>query len=149
MSMAHAVEGRFPFLDHRVVELCASLPPRAKLKGLREKHLLREAVRQDLPECITDRPKQPYRAPDAASFLGGDAPDYVEELLSQEAICRAGLFDPRPVAKLAQKCRSGAVMGQRDGMAVTGILSAQLLDSLLIRGEPLRTGTSARKIAAI
>jgi len=43
MAMAHGVEGRFPFLDHRVVELAARIPPRMKLKGLREKHILRRA----------------------------------------------------------------------------------------------------------
>jgi asparagine synthase (glutamine-hydrolysing) len=68
VAMAHAVEGRFPFLDHRVVELGARLPPEMKLKGLREKHVLREALGRYLPGEIAERPKQPYRAPDSESF---------------------------------------------------------------------------------
>ena len=62
VSMAHAVEGRFPFLDHRVVEFAATLPPRLKLRGLIEKYLLRRSLQGDLPAAIAWRPKQPYRA---------------------------------------------------------------------------------------
>src|SRR6185503_4441105 len=93
VAMAHAVEGRFPFLDHRVVELAASLPPSLKLKSLREKYLLRETLGRHLPNVIVDRPKQPYRAPDSESFVKGDHA-YVDELLSPAAIGRAGYFEP-------------------------------------------------------
>jgi len=50
--MAHAVEGRFPFLDHRVVAFAAGLPPRLKLRGLTEKYLLRRSVGRDLPPAL-------------------------------------------------------------------------------------------------
>ncbi|HWK40032.1 MAG TPA: asparagine synthase (glutamine-hydrolyzing), partial [Hyphomicrobium sp.] len=69
VSMANAVEGRFPFLDHRLIELAARIPPRLKLKGLREKHILRESVKDLLPNGIAQRPKQPYRAPESQAFL--------------------------------------------------------------------------------
>ena len=69
VSMAHAVEGRFPFLDYRVVEFAATLPPRLKLRGLIEKYLLRRSMQGDLPAAIAWRPKQPYRAPDSPVFL--------------------------------------------------------------------------------
>ena len=82
MAMANAVEGRFPFLDHRVVELAARIPPRLKLRGLTEKHVLREAARGLVPAAMAARPKQPYRAPDSASFCSASAPDYVGRLLS-------------------------------------------------------------------
>ncbi|MGH7554978.1 MAG: asparagine synthase (glutamine-hydrolyzing), partial [Longimicrobiales bacterium] len=64
VSMAHAVEGRFPFLDHRVVEFAARIPPQLKIRGLREKHILRESAKRLLPKEIVNRTKQPYRAPD-------------------------------------------------------------------------------------
>jgi asparagine synthase (glutamine-hydrolysing) len=134
VAMAHAVEGRFPFLDHRVVEFAARIPPRMKLKGLKEKHVLRRAVGRHLPPVIADRPKQPYRAPDGQSFFGPGAPAYVEELLSPAALARAGYFDARPVQKLVQKCRAGGPLGVRDNMALVGILSVQLLDHLFVRG---------------
>src|SRR5690606_13836379 len=63
MLAAHAVEGRFPFLDVGVAELAASLPERLRLNGIREKHLLRVALRGVVPDDINRRPKRPYRAP--------------------------------------------------------------------------------------
>ena len=67
VAMAHAVEGRFPFLDHRVVEFSARLPPGLKMKGLREKYLLKRAFAGAVPPSVLRRPKQPYRAIEIAS----------------------------------------------------------------------------------
>ena len=134
VAMAHAVEGRFPFLDHRVVELGAGLAPAMKLRGLREKYLLRRQLGRHLPRTIVERPKQPYRAPDSESFLHAGAPGYVEALLAPDAIARAGYFEPRAVRRLVDKCRSplGAVSAG-DNMAFIGILSTQLLHSCYVR----------------
>ncbi|MBN1443365.1 MAG: asparagine synthase (glutamine-hydrolyzing), partial [Planctomycetes bacterium] len=128
MGMAHSVEGRFPFLDHRVVEFAARLPPRLKMKGLDEKHILKRAVGDLVPPSVLRRPKQPYRAPDAASFFtGGKArADYVDELLCAESLRRGGLFDPEPVGRLVDKIRTGRARGARDNMALVGILSTQI-----------------------
>ena len=126
VAMAHAVEGRFPFLDPRVVDFAARLPPRLKLKGLREKHVLRAAFRGRLPAAIGARAKQPYRAPDAACFFGPTAPAWVAEALSRDALRRTGWFDPDAVALLARKAAAGGVMGFADNQALVGVLSAQL-----------------------
>ena len=133
VSMAHAVEGRFPFLDHRVAEFAAALPPRMKLRGLTEKYLLRRSLQGDLPAAIAWRPKQPYRAPDSQCFFDGDSPDYAQDLLSPAAIARTGYFDPHSVEKLVRKCRAAGAGGFRDNMALVGILSVQLLDHFFIR----------------
>jgi asparagine synthase (glutamine-hydrolysing) len=125
MTMAHGVETRFPFLDHRVVEFAARIPPRLKLQGLREKHILRRATADLLPPAIAGRVKQPYRAPDSASFAGAEAA-YAGDLLSTHAIARAGLFNPQAAAKLLEKCRRGAISGFRDNAALVGMISAQL-----------------------
>ncbi len=133
VAMAHAVEGRFPFLDHRVVELGARLAPSLKLKGLREKHVLRRALGRYLPGEIAERPKQPYRAPDSESFLHAGAPDYVRALLSPEAIARAGYFEPRAVGHLVAKCtRPHGAVSAGDNMAFMALLSTQLLHSHFI-----------------
>jgi asparagine synthase (glutamine-hydrolysing) len=134
VAMGNAVEGRFPFLDHRVVEFSTRIAPHLRMKVLREKHLLRESMRPYVPASILNRTKQPYRAPDSESFFGAAPPGYVEELLSSAAISRSGYFNPRSVAKLVQKCRSGGAIGFRDNMALVGILSVQLLDHLYVRG---------------
>jgi asparagine synthase (glutamine-hydrolysing) len=136
VAMAHAVEGRFPFLDHRVVEFGAALAPSLKLRGLREKYLLRRALGRHVPRAIVERPKQPYRAPDSESFLAERSPDYVGALLSSRAIARAGYFDGRAVAALVQKCRAArGRVSAGDNMAFMGILSTQLLHSAFV--EPL------------
>ena len=68
-AMAHSVEGRFPFLDVRVVEFANRLPPDLKLFGLMEKYLLKRLASQWLPEEIWKRRKRPYRAPIHRSFI--------------------------------------------------------------------------------
>jgi asparagine synthase (glutamine-hydrolysing) len=124
--MAHGVEGRFPFLDHRLVEFANRLPPEMKLKGLEEKHVLRQVARNLLPGSIIDRPKQPYRAPDSRSFAGGAEPAYLADTMGTAAISKAGLFNPVAVSRLLAKCRAQAVSGFRDNAAFVGILSTQL-----------------------
>ncbi|WJH41000.1 asparagine synthase C-terminal domain-containing protein [Aliirhizobium terrae] len=128
MAMAHGVEGRFPFLDHRLVEFACRLSPDAKLRGLREKHILREAGKDLLPKSVTERQKQPYRAPDSGSFTGPNRQEqpYVAEMFSERAITTAGLFNPLAVSKLHSKCRAQDVAGFRDNAAFVGILSTQL-----------------------
>lgn len=125
--MAHSVEGRFPFLDHRVMEFASRLPLSCKMKVLDEKHLLKKAMKSSLPEEITKRKKQPYMAPDSKSFFGDKTPDYVSSLLSEETISRYGYFNPQAVRLLVKKCKKGVVTGFRDNMALVCILSTQLL----------------------
>jgi asparagine synthase (glutamine-hydrolysing) len=139
MLMAHSVEGRFPFLDRDVVELGASLPAFFKLHGLDEKHVLKRAARDLVPASILRRPKQPYRAPDALSFIMRGAPAWVEEMVSEQVLREAGTFDPQAVRTLWQKCLARAESGQfsnTDNMAVVGVLSAQLLHHQFVRRAP-------------
>ncbi len=126
MAMAHGVEGRFPFLDHRVVEFASKLPTTLKLKVLREKHILRECARGLLPDAIAERTKQPYRAPDSQSFVGDAEPAYIPDLLSEQSIRQDGLFDPSAVRMLHQKCRGGRFVGNRQNTAFVGIVSTLL-----------------------
>ncbi|MFC0218944.1 asparagine synthase (glutamine-hydrolyzing) [Pseudochelatococcus lubricantis] len=126
MAMAHGVEGRFPFLDHRVVEFAARVPPGLQLRTLREKHLLRLAAADLLPPAIAARPKQPYRAPDSRSFAGPSTPDYVAEMLSPRYVREVGLFNPASVERLAVKSQNLQTQGFRDNAAFVGILSTQL-----------------------
>jgi len=134
MTAAHSVEGRYPFLDHRVVEFAASLPPKYKLRGLQEKYLLKKAVADLLPASITERPKQPYRAPIAESFLGEERPDYVAQLLSPSEIEGAGYFDPTAVSMILRKHQRGLPLSEGDEMALVAVLSTQLLHRLFIQG---------------
>src|SRR5919202_6412019 len=100
MGMAHGVEGRFPFPEQRPFEFPAALPERSKLRGLREKEILRRWAARIVPPAVHERPKQPYRAPDAPAFFGPEEPEYVEALLDDASLQRTGIFDPSAVAGL-------------------------------------------------
>ncbi len=133
MAMAHGVEGRFPFLDHRVVEMAARIPVALKMRGLREKHVLREAFAPMLPHTIAQRVKQPYRAPDAPSFVGEGAPPWVAERVAPCALEETGFFNEGAVGKLMAKCAKGRPLGFKDNTALVGILSTQLWHKQFMR----------------
>jgi asparagine synthase (glutamine-hydrolysing) len=127
MAMAHGMEGRFPFLDHRLHAFASRLPTRALLRGLREKDLLRRWADVHLPTTMPRRTKQPYRAPDVAAFYNdGPAPTYRDEVLGDDALRRAGLFDRDAVGGLIRRCESGRATGFHENQAMVGILSAQI-----------------------
>ena len=138
MAMANSVEGRYPFLDHRVVELAARVPCRYRLNGLTEKYILKQIARNIIPDELIDRPKQPYRAPISRCFFGKEAPDYVDELLSEDSLKKTGYFNPEKVSKLTSKCQrqKGLILSERENMALVGILSTQLVDHQFIRNFP-------------
>jgi asparagine synthase (glutamine-hydrolysing) len=134
VAMANSIEGRFPFLDHRVIEFANRLPPQWKIRGLTEKYILRRALADLLPSDIVNRTKQPYRAPDNQSFFfEGEPLDFVADLMSPERIRAAGYFDAAAVARLIEKCRAGRVAGFADNQAFVGILSTMLLDEMFVR----------------
>jgi asparagine synthase (glutamine-hydrolysing) len=139
MLMASSIEGRFPFLDPEVMAQAVGLPDELRLAGLHEKVALKKAFADRIPVEILTRKKQPYRAPVVRPFFWPSVPPYVEEVLSPRAVRAAGIFDPAPVEQLLAKCRAagGAGMSNSDEMAFCSVLSVQLLDRDLIRGERL------------
>ena len=138
MAMANSIEGRFPYLDYRVIEFACRVPKRLRIRGLDEKFLLKQAARQMIPDELVNRPKQPYRAPISRCFFGDRKLDYVDELMSERQIQEKGYFDPKKVTRLIAKCRSrqGSLLSERENMALVGILSTQLLDQQFIRDFP-------------
>jgi len=128
MMMGNSVEGRFPFLDHRVVEFAAKLPPHLKLNGLTEKFALKKAFADFLPTEIINRSKQPYRAPIAQVFLGNKRPALIESLISEEKIKDYGYFNPAAAKQLINKLkRPNGAASARDDMAIVALASTQLM----------------------
>ena len=127
VAMANSVEGRFPFLDYRMVEFANRLPTGMKLRGLTEKYLLKKLGRQWLPPSIWQRPKRPYRAPINRCFFGPEDPGYVRDLLSPSSLRDSDLFNPESVGHLVDRITRGHRIGETDDMAVAGIISTQLL----------------------
>ncbi|NQU79393.1 asparagine synthase (glutamine-hydrolyzing) [Candidatus Woesearchaeota archaeon] len=83
MTMAHSVEERVPFLDHRIVEFSFTLPPRYKMYGLKEKYILKKAMKGLLPEVIIKRKKRGYNTP-MDHWLKGELKGQMEELLAEK-----------------------------------------------------------------
>lgn len=132
VAMAGSIEARFPYLDHTLIEFANRLPPSYKIQGLTEKAILRKALADLLPADIATRTKQPYRAPDSASFfVDGEPLDYVAALFDPDHLRQSGLFDVDAVGRLYAKARAGRATGFADNQAFVGILSTLLLDSPL------------------
>ncbi|MCW7541671.1 asparagine synthase (glutamine-hydrolyzing) [Aquabacterium sp. A7-Y] len=137
VAMAASVECRHPFLDTALIEFANRLPASWKLRGLTEKHLLKQSMAGLLPESVRQRTKQPYRAPDSGCFFEAGRPvDYVAELLSPRKLADSGYFDPPAVARLLEKCRAGRALGFGDNMAFVGIVSTLLLHEQMVDRPP-------------
>ncbi len=134
MAMANSVEGRYPFLDVNLVEFANHLPDHLKLRGLQEKWILRHFAKKLLPKEIWLRRKKPYRAPILDSFINND-PDsaYVSELLSPEGLNKNHIFNPFGVNKLLSKAKTTGKLSEIEEMALTGIISTQLVDQFYIQ----------------
>jgi len=128
-AMAHSVEARVPFLDHELFELTARMPSSLKLKGFREKHVLREAVRDLLPRDIVERRKRGLRAP-LERWFRDRLPEFAAELLSDGALRRRGWFDPAGVAGLLREHRSGTWNRSTE---LSAVLALQAWDALFVR----------------
>ena len=137
VSMAHSVEARVPFLDHELVEFCARIPPRIKMKWLREKHILRRAMESVLPPDIVNRKKVPMQVP-TDQWLRGELPAFAVELLSAPALRDAGFFNPDHVNGLIQRHRSGR---ENKGQILAAVLGTQLWDDLFRHGRFARAAT--------
>jgi asparagine synthase (glutamine-hydrolysing) len=145
MAMAHGVEQRMPYLDEAVLALACSLPPALKLRGLRDKILLRRLAARRLPAALAWRRKQAYRAPESSVFFAGQKPlPWVRDALEPKAVQEAGLFEHQAVARLLQRCASQpAVLGDADHIALVGVLSTMLLHRQYVQGHAWTPGHMA------
>ncbi len=126
VAMANAVEGRFPFLDHRLIEFANSLPTRLKLRSLaHDKHIVRKTAERMLPAEIANRTKFPYRAPIHDMFRS-QAFEPILESFSEAALRDTGIFAPRPAMKLLEKALKEESSSEMEQMALMGIASTQL-----------------------
>jgi asparagine synthase (glutamine-hydrolysing) len=134
VAMANSVETRYPFLDENVIALAARIHPRWKLRGLRDKYLLRQAAGRVLPQAVAQRPKAMFRAPMAETFLA-HPPAFVRDLISPESLARTGYFD---VASVRRDCE---MLAKGDGKLATfaslglgGVVATQLWHHLYLGG---------------
>lgn len=134
MAMANSVEGRYPFLDYRIIEFCNSIPEDYKLNGLNEKYLLKKLMKNRIPEDIIKRSKQAYRAPIKSAFFLENSPDYISEMLSPEVFSEAGIFSYESVGALVDKIKRTGSSSEVEDMVMTSVISTHLLFYQYIKG---------------
>ncbi len=124
-----ATEGRYPFLDERVVEFCANLAPKYKLRGWTDKWLLRRVAARVLPAPIAKRTKTMFRANLGKAFITPDRPRWVDQLLSPESLRATGYFDLQAVqmAREIQSRKPTASLYRFSlDMGLMGVIATQL-----------------------
>lgn len=134
MAMASSVEGRYPFLDYRVIEFCNSIPEDYKLNGLNEKYLLKKLMKNRIPEDIIRRSKQAYRAPIKSAFFLDDSPEYVSEMLSPDVFSEAGIFNYESVKAVVDKIKKTGSSSEVEDMVMAAVMSTHLLYYQYIKG---------------
>jgi asparagine synthase (glutamine-hydrolysing) len=106
MSMLHALEVRVPFIDHQLLEFCATIPPELKMKWFRKKYLLKKIARPLLPAPVIDHRKQGFVGP-MTQWLKHDLKSYVRETLQPRNLDKHGFLDRRAVAAILDDHFSG------------------------------------------
>lgn len=136
-EMAHSVEGRVPFLDHKLAEFACRLPVSMKLNDRGNKHVLRQAMTGLVPEAVRVRPKKLFLAPSAES-LGLDRPGnpLIATYLAPDRIREVGIFDPLRLKGILQGVRflpKGSHYQVLCEMLTMGALSLHILHELFCR----------------
>jgi len=144
MGMAYSVEGRYPFLDYRLIEFCSNLPSSLKLKGLNEKYLLKKYMNNKIPASVLKRTKQPYRAPVSNMLINEEAPEYIKFILSDHYIKHAGIFDQNSISRFFSKLIYTSSLTELESMFVTAVVSTQILHNQYI--EKNSFGLSQRSL---
>ena len=130
VAMANSLEIRVPFLDHRLIEFMARIPAHRKIQGLDEKHILKKAFADLLPDAIVNRPKTPYRAP----IHNGLMDERSTAILTENRLATSNVFDPQQVQKLLDKIQQAHFPSEVDDMGLAGIISTQSACELFIEG---------------
>lgn len=134
MGMANSIEGRYPFLDYRLIEYLAKIPGNLKLKGLQEKYLLKKLVKDKIPPAILNRSKQAYRAPIASLFFSEALPECLKYMISDEYLNKTGIFNTALVRSLLDKIRNTRSATETENMAIATVMSTQILHYQFIDG---------------
>lgn len=153
VAMHSSVEVRYPFLDEDVFDFTARLDPRWKLRGFRDKHILRLLAERWLPPAVYQKRKAIFRAP-LDSFHSDPEPPYVSDLMGPESLHRTGYFDVAEVQRWRRdfrKMRAGSLPRLSVEMGLAAVVATQLWHHLFIDGSlaDLPTWTGIAKAAGL
>ncbi len=150
VAMHSSVETRYPFLDEDVFDFLARVPPRWKLRRLRDKYLLRLLGERYLPREVAWRPKGMFRAP-LDSFFDHEVPAFVDQLLSAESLRKTGYFDVAAVQYWREQVRERRLDFRRRAsieMGLVGVVSTQLWHHTFIDPTLADVAAGAPAVAA-
>ncbi len=106
-TMAHSLELRCPFLDHRIIELAFRMPARMKLRGFTDKYVERQLGKKFLPGENVQRSKNPFYFPLEYFHESKAIQDLIRMCLDEERVRQRGLFDPKVVSQLRTRMETG------------------------------------------
>ena len=142
MEMAHSVEGRVPFLDHKLVELIVRQPVNQKIRGMTEKYVLREAVKDLITDEVYRRQKHPFLSPPATLNPDDTFHDYVQEMLRGKTFASLPFFNQKRVIELLDRMPS-----MEEGARTANDQILMILVSICVLHERFHLGTSAERKA--
>ena len=149
VAMHSSVEVRYPFLDEEVFDFLAKLHPRWKLRGFRDKHLLRLLAERWVPKSVARRHKVIFRAP-LDSFHIDPEPPFVAQLLSEESLRRTGYFDPVAVhqwRRAYRQLRPNSLPRLSVELGLAAVVATQLWHHLYIDGSLSELPTERKAMA--
>ena len=131
MSMAASIESRVPFLDHKLVEFAANLPPRLKLRNWTTKYILKKSLEGILPKEILYRKKMGFPVPIKAWFKNGIFPHLQEYILGERAMAR-GYFKREYIGNLLNSHINGT---QDNSERLWSLLNFEIWNRIFIDGD--------------
>jgi asparagine synthase (glutamine-hydrolysing) len=140
MAMANSVEGRYPFLDYRLIEFCSSLPVDYKLHGLNEKYLLKRLLAGKIPESIIKRAKQPYRAPIKSVFFSENSSEFIKFMLSKEETDKVNVFNHESLLNIFSKIEKTGNSSEVEDMLLASVISTHILHYQFIEKNKPKSG---------
>jgi asparagine synthase (glutamine-hydrolysing) len=147
MEMAHSIEGRVPFLDHKLVELIVRQPVNQKIRGMTEKYVLREAVKDVITDTVYRRQKHPFLSPPATLNPDDTFHDYVQEMLRGKTFASLPFFNRKAVIDLLDRMPS-----MDDGARTANDQVLMILLSMCVLQEKFKPGdvkNSSVSLAAV
>lgn len=141
-TMAHSLEMRLPFLDHRLIELAFRLPSRLKVSLRRDKIIERRLAARVLPAEVATRPKIPFYLPMDVYYQHPVLRELIADTLSPRRLAERGLFDPRAVQALLGRMEAGEFLLLKQVMS---LVILELWQRAFIDGKAAIEGQDATR----
>lgn len=130
-TMANSLEGRSPFLDHKMLEFCAAMPTNLKIKGMRLKYIIKKALHRKLPDEILKRKKMGFGIP-VDKWFRVDLKDYAYDILMSDKSINRGYFKKDSIKKLLGEHVAGKA---NNGARIWSLLFLELWHRMFVDGE--------------